>query len=246
MEQTEVWVVYFLLYSKQPLGVAESRGSSSLPGTHYADLVVTHRGMHRFVPRHKDEVAIEIGDPIHVARTDDDLWCEGVNLRTSQRGLFPSMYATDLAFLEEEEGKQSLSGEVFILSSFFYIEKEVRRDFLCVRAACGLQNHPCTGDALALYVHKRIKHGHNPPYLQTRAVYLQKRGPNLGFRTWCVLPPYGIGSTQTQCSMFSACRTFSAFDLHAGYGITPSTCDVRAMYVHVRLRAQRTASPSLC
>jgi hypothetical protein len=45
--------------------------------TSFLDLEVTHRGMHRFVPRHKDEIAIEIGDPIHVFRLDDDLWCEG-------------------------------------------------------------------------------------------------------------------------------------------------------------------------
>jgi hypothetical protein len=29
----------------------------------------------------------------------------GVNLRSSQRGIFPCMYATDLEFLEEEEGE---------------------------------------------------------------------------------------------------------------------------------------------
>ncbi|XP_052087011.1 C-Jun-amino-terminal kinase-interacting protein 1-like isoform X2 [Mytilus californianus] len=66
------------------------------------DLEVTHRGMHRFIPRHKDEVEIEIGDPLHVTKTSDDLWCEGVNLRSGQQGIFPSMYATDLQFLEEE------------------------------------------------------------------------------------------------------------------------------------------------
>nr|XP_011422218.2 uncharacterized protein LOC105324754 isoform X2 [Crassostrea gigas] len=67
------------------------------------DLEVTHRGMHRFIPRHQDEIVIEIGDPIHVFRLDDDLWCEGVNLRTLRRGIFPSMYATDLNFLEESD-----------------------------------------------------------------------------------------------------------------------------------------------
>ena len=36
--------------------------------------------MHRFIPRHKDEIAIETGDPIHVFRLDDDLWCEGEGL----------------------------------------------------------------------------------------------------------------------------------------------------------------------
>lgn len=86
-----------------------NRFSSCFPATNYQDLVVTHRGMHRFIPRHKDEISIEIGDPIHVAKTDDDLWCEGVNLRTNQRGIFPCMYATDLAFLEEEEEENGCS-----------------------------------------------------------------------------------------------------------------------------------------
>lgn len=78
------------------------RSSSSYPGVNYLDMEVTHRGMHRFIARHKDEMDIEIGDPIHVTKTSDDLWCEGVNLKSGQQGIFPSMYATDLQFLEEE------------------------------------------------------------------------------------------------------------------------------------------------
>ena len=58
--------------------LAESkRKSCSAPSTNYLELEVTHRGMHRFIPRHKDEIAIEIGDPLHVFKQDDDLWCEG-------------------------------------------------------------------------------------------------------------------------------------------------------------------------
>ena len=37
----------------------------------------THRGCHKFIPRHKDEIFIEIGDPIYVEHEADDLWCEG-------------------------------------------------------------------------------------------------------------------------------------------------------------------------
>lgn len=37
----------------------------------------THRGCHKFVPRHQGELAIEIGDYIYVQVEDDDLWCEG-------------------------------------------------------------------------------------------------------------------------------------------------------------------------
>ena len=53
------------------------KSSSCLSGSSCSDLEVTHRGMHQFIPRHSDEMAIEIGDPLHVVRTGDDLWCEG-------------------------------------------------------------------------------------------------------------------------------------------------------------------------
>ena len=37
----------------------------------------THRGLHRFVPRHQDEIELEIGDPVYVQKEAEDLWCEG-------------------------------------------------------------------------------------------------------------------------------------------------------------------------
>ncbi|XP_041353875.1 uncharacterized protein LOC121371793 [Gigantopelta aegis] len=70
------------------------------------EMNVTHRGMHHFIPRHPDEMIIEIGDPIHVITEHDDLWCEGVNLKTGQKGIFPAMYAIDLHFLEEESDEE--------------------------------------------------------------------------------------------------------------------------------------------
>ncbi|GFR69478.1 C-Jun-amino-terminal kinase-interacting protein 1 [Elysia marginata] len=67
------------------------------------DLEVTHRGLHRFIPRHHDEINIGIGDPIHVIKEYDDLWCEGINLATNERGIFPAMYANDLKFLDDSD-----------------------------------------------------------------------------------------------------------------------------------------------
>ena len=40
-------------------------------------LEATHRGLHRFVPRHSDEIEIDIGDPVYVQNEADDSWCEG-------------------------------------------------------------------------------------------------------------------------------------------------------------------------
>ncbi|BFZ24640.1 hypothetical protein BsWGS_27679 [Bradybaena similaris] len=76
---------------------------STMTAVSSLELEVTHRGLHRFIPRHKDEMNIGIGDPIHVIKECDDLWCEGINLRTGERGIFPAMYANDLNFLEESD-----------------------------------------------------------------------------------------------------------------------------------------------
>ena len=45
--------------------------------THLDSLEPTHRGLHRFYPRHQDELELDIGDPIYVVREAEDLWCEG-------------------------------------------------------------------------------------------------------------------------------------------------------------------------
>ena len=34
----------------------------------------------RFIPRHHDELNIEIGDPIYVQKEAEDLWCEGKSI----------------------------------------------------------------------------------------------------------------------------------------------------------------------
>lgn len=54
--------------------------ASIVGGVLYNDvemLEATHRGLHKFIPRHEDEIEVEIGDPIYVQKEADDLWCEG-------------------------------------------------------------------------------------------------------------------------------------------------------------------------
>ncbi|XP_054159826.1 JNK-interacting protein 1-like [Oppia nitens] len=63
-------------------------------------LEATHRGLYKFVPRHSDELKIEIGDPIHLSKENDDLWCEGYNLKTGEKGIFPSALVTDIDYSE--------------------------------------------------------------------------------------------------------------------------------------------------
>lgn len=62
--------------SVSPQPTSPSPSSTGLPFT-LEPLEPTHRGLHKFIPRHRDELEIEIGDPIYVQKEADDLWCEG-------------------------------------------------------------------------------------------------------------------------------------------------------------------------
>lgn len=52
---------------------------TTVPHSQLEMLEATHRGLHKFNPRHLDEIEVEIGDPIYVQKEADDLWCEGMD-----------------------------------------------------------------------------------------------------------------------------------------------------------------------
>ncbi|XP_017269776.1 C-Jun-amino-terminal kinase-interacting protein 1 isoform X2 [Kryptolebias marmoratus] len=56
----------------------------------------THRAVYRFVPRHDDELELEVDDPLLVELQGEDYWYEGYNMRTGARGIFPAYYATEV------------------------------------------------------------------------------------------------------------------------------------------------------
>ncbi|KAM9312898.1 C-Jun-amino-terminal kinase-interacting protein 2 [Gastrophryne carolinensis] len=55
----------------------------------------THRAVFRFVPRHEDELELDVDDPLLV-ECEDGSWCRGYNMRTGERGIFPSFYAHEV------------------------------------------------------------------------------------------------------------------------------------------------------
>ncbi|XP_004708485.1 C-Jun-amino-terminal kinase-interacting protein 1 [Echinops telfairi] len=57
----------------------------------------THRAIFRFVPRHEDELELEVDDPLLVALQAEDYWYEAYNMRTGARGVFPAYYAIEVA-----------------------------------------------------------------------------------------------------------------------------------------------------
>ena len=50
----------------------------------------------RFVPRHEDELELEVDDPLLVEVQAEDFWYEGYNMRTGARGIFPAYYAMEV------------------------------------------------------------------------------------------------------------------------------------------------------
>lgn len=51
----------------------------------------------RFVPRHDDELELEVDDPLLVEVQSEDYWYEGYNMRTGARGIFPAYYAIEVS-----------------------------------------------------------------------------------------------------------------------------------------------------
>ncbi|KAG0718945.1 JNK-interacting protein 1 [Chionoecetes opilio] len=129
-----------------------SPSSSGVPFSQLGLLEATHRGLYRFIPRHHDEVHIEIGDAIYVQREADDLWCEGVNLRTGRQGIFPAAHVTDVDYSDFDPTVPKVKKERYLLSYLGSIETLCHKgnQVLCqaVRKIAGGEEsaqhpHPC-------------------------------------------------------------------------------------------------------
>lgn len=66
----------------------------------------THIAVFKFVARHSDEIDLDAGDPISVSKMHEDLWYEGVNVRTGKTGIFPSRYVSDILHGSISKGNQ--------------------------------------------------------------------------------------------------------------------------------------------
>ncbi|XP_077591204.1 C-Jun-amino-terminal kinase-interacting protein 2 [Stigmatopora nigra] len=62
----------------------------------------THRAVYRFIPRHADELELDVDDPLYVEEEEDDYWYRGYNMRTGERGIFPAFYAHEVIGLSKE------------------------------------------------------------------------------------------------------------------------------------------------
>lgn len=52
--------------------------------------------LYRFIPRHEDELELDVDDPLYVEEEEDDYWYRGYNMRTGEKGIFPAFYAHEV------------------------------------------------------------------------------------------------------------------------------------------------------
>lgn len=102
--------------------IVQSPIFGGVPFSQLEMLEATHRGLHKFIPRHHDEIDVEIGDPIYVQKEADDLWCEGVNIRTGRQGIFPSAYAVDMDYNDFDPTQQQVKKERYLLGYLGSVE----------------------------------------------------------------------------------------------------------------------------
>ncbi|XP_055845427.1 JNK-interacting protein 1 isoform X1 [Episyrphus balteatus] len=110
---------------QMPSPVSQSPFPTPFGGVPFGQLEMleaTHRGLHKFIPRHHDEIEVEIGDAIYVQKEADDLWCEGVNIRTGRQGIFPSAYAVDLDYNDFDPTAQQVKKERYLLGYLGSVE----------------------------------------------------------------------------------------------------------------------------
>ncbi|XP_013867763.1 C-Jun-amino-terminal kinase-interacting protein 2 isoform X2 [Austrofundulus limnaeus] len=62
----------------------------------------THRAVYRFIPRHADELELDVDDPLYVEEEEDDYWYRGYNMRTGEKGIFPGFYAQEVISQSKE------------------------------------------------------------------------------------------------------------------------------------------------
>jgi len=132
--------------------MSPSSGGGGVPFPQLELLEATHRGLYRFIPRHHDEVEIEIGDAIYVQKEAEDLWCEGVNLRSGRQGIFPAAHVTDVDYSDFDPNVPKVKKERYLLNYLGSIETLCHKgnQVLCqaVRKIAGGKEiahspHPC-------------------------------------------------------------------------------------------------------
>ncbi|XP_059844450.1 C-Jun-amino-terminal kinase-interacting protein 2 [Hypanus sabinus] len=160
----------------------------------------THRAVFRFIPRHQDELELDVDDPLYVEEEEDDYWYRGYNMRTGERGIFPAYYAHEVVNQAKEFmgiKKSSIWVEKFNVQFLGSVEVPYHQgnDILCA----AMQKIATTRK---LTVHLR------PPASCDLEVSIQ------GVKLAMSLNEYGLEDKSERCSHFFQMKNISFCGCH--------------------------------
>ncbi|KAG7481721.1 C-Jun-amino-terminal kinase-interacting protein 1 isoform X2 [Solea senegalensis] len=128
----------------------------------------SHRAIYRFIPRHEDELELEVDDPLLVEVQAEDYWYEGYNMRTGAHGIFPAYYAIEVTKdTESYKGTDSEStGSVLnntLLKSSEWMDKYRLKFLGSVQVPCHKGNDVLCAAMQKIATNRRMTVKYNPP-----------------------------------------------------------------------------------
>ncbi|XP_028812686.1 C-Jun-amino-terminal kinase-interacting protein 1 isoform X1 [Denticeps clupeoides] len=156
----------------------------------------SHRAVYRFVPRHDDELELEVDDPLLVEVQAEDFWYEGFNMRTGARGIFPAYYAIEVS-KETEHCK---------VKSSDWVERYRLKFLGSVQVPYHKGNDVLCAAMQKIATSRRMTLQYNPP--STCFLEINMKGVKLEQED------YGIYDQESQCSHFFQLKNISFCGYH--------------------------------
>ncbi|XP_048409884.2 C-Jun-amino-terminal kinase-interacting protein 2 isoform X1 [Stegostoma tigrinum] len=169
----------------------------------------THRAVFRFIPRHQDELELDVDDPLYVEEEEDDYWYRGYNMRTGERGIFPAYYAHEVVNQAKEFlgiKKNSVWVERFDVQFLGSVEVPYHQgnDILCA----AMQKYSIQSDLVVIATTRKLTVHLRPPASCELEVSIQ------GVKLVMSLNEYGPEDKTERCSHFFQMKNISFCGCH--------------------------------
>ncbi|XP_062405995.1 C-Jun-amino-terminal kinase-interacting protein 1 isoform X2 [Sardina pilchardus] len=158
----------------------------------------THRAVYRFVPRHDDELELEVDDPLLVLVQGEDYWYEGYNMRSGASGIFPAFYATEITKDSQEHIKVKTSD---------WVERHRLKFLGSVQVPYHKGNDVLCAAMQKIATNRRMTVQYNPP--SSCILEINVKGVKL-----VVQEDYGAYESDGQCSHFFHLKNISFCGYH--------------------------------
>ncbi|XP_041918231.1 C-Jun-amino-terminal kinase-interacting protein 1 isoform X2 [Alosa sapidissima] len=157
----------------------------------------THRAVYRFVPRHDDELELEVDDPLLVLVQGEDYWYEGYNMRSGAHGIFPAYYATEI----------TKDAEHLKVKTSDWVERHRLKFLGSVQVPYHKGNDVLCAAMQKIATNRRMTVQYNPP--SSCILEINVKGVKL-----VVQEDYGAYESESQCSHFFHLKNISFCGYH--------------------------------